>query len=85
MDPSKQRARGFNTGKGARAPNAGGDDSSSWHETPEEKRKRLADEMMGVSKASSTATQRQTNINDASRDSASAQVRERTVSSRELM
>jgi hypothetical protein len=48
MDPSVQRPRGFNTGKGAKAPSTGGDDSSIWHETPEQKRKRLANEMMGV-------------------------------------
>lgn len=50
MDPSKQRARGFNTGKSARGPDAGAEDSSAWHETAEQKQKRLADEMMGVSK-----------------------------------
>ncbi|SMR52753.1 unnamed protein product [Zymoseptoria tritici ST99CH_1E4] len=54
MDPSVQRPRGFNTGKGAKAPNTGGDDSSIWHETPEQKRKRLADEMMGVGTTSMT-------------------------------
>lgn len=50
MDPSKLRARGFNTGKGAKAPAEKGGDSSAWHETPEQKRKRLEDEMMGVSR-----------------------------------
>lgn len=52
MDPSKLRARGFNTGKGAKAPAAKGGDSSAWHETPEQKRKRLEDEMMGISRPS---------------------------------
>jgi hypothetical protein len=52
MDPSKLRARGFNTGKGAKAPAEKGGDSSAWHETPEQKRKRLEDEMMGVSRPS---------------------------------
>lgn len=51
MDPSKPRARGFNTGKGAKGPNASGGDNSAWHETPEQKQKRLQDEMMGISKA----------------------------------
>jgi hypothetical protein len=50
MDPSKLRARGFNTGKGAKAPAEKGGDSSTWHETPEQKRKRLEDEMMGISR-----------------------------------
>jgi hypothetical protein len=56
MDPSKQRPRGFNTGKGAKGASAGGgDDSSSWYETPEQKQKRLQDEMMGVSKPPSVS------------------------------
>jgi hypothetical protein len=55
MDPSVQRPRGFNTGKSARAPNAGDDDNSIWHETPEQRRKRLANEMMGVGTTSTTA------------------------------
>lgn len=48
MDPSIQRPRAFNTGKGARVSHAKEDDNSTWHETPEQKRKRLADEMMGI-------------------------------------
>ncbi|KAK0309457.1 hypothetical protein LTR01_004564 [Friedmanniomyces endolithicus] len=50
MDPTKQRARGFNTGKGAKAPNVADDSSSAWNETPEQRQNRLRDEMMGVSK-----------------------------------
>lgn len=57
LDPSKQRARGFNTGKGAKGPNAPGEDSSAWNETPEQKRKRLQDEMMGISKSVSPGPQ----------------------------
>jgi hypothetical protein len=48
MDPTKQRARKFNSGKGARAPAAADGDSAIWTETPEQKRKRLADEVMGI-------------------------------------
>lgn len=55
MDPSIQRPKAFNSGKGARAPAAGADDSSTWHETPEQKRKRLADEMMGIGTPSNGA------------------------------
>lgn len=55
MDPGKQRARGFNTGKGAKSTNTGDDDRSAWYETAEQKQKRLADEMMGVSKAGAVA------------------------------
>nr|POE49404.1 hypothetical protein CFP56_50321 [Quercus suber] len=52
MDPTKIRARGFNTGKGAKGPNNLGDDTSAWNETPEQRRKRLQDEMMGVARPS---------------------------------
>ncbi|KAK1057913.1 hypothetical protein LTR74_013827 [Friedmanniomyces endolithicus] len=53
MDPTKQRARAFNTGKGAKAPNVADDTSSAWNETPEQRQKRLRDEMMGVSTTTS--------------------------------
>ena len=52
LDPTKQRPTKFNTGKGARGPNSLDGDSSTWHETPEQKQKRLQDEMMGISKPS---------------------------------
>lgn len=58
MDPSKQRARGFNTGKGAKGPSQGkgaGEMNKSWTETAEEKRVRLRDEVLGVSGASTTS------------------------------
>jgi hypothetical protein len=49
VDPTKLRNRKFNTGKGAKAPvQKSGGVSSIWTETPEEKRQRLADEVMGV-------------------------------------
>ncbi|KAG9676185.1 hypothetical protein KCU99_g4095, partial [Aureobasidium melanogenum] len=54
MDPSKMRARGFNTGKNARGGNttpAGGNIAAAWTETPEEKLKRLQNEAMGVKPA----------------------------------
>lgn len=46
MDPSKMRARKFNSGKGAGGPSGM---SSAWTETPEQKLKRLQDEAMGIS------------------------------------
>jgi hypothetical protein len=46
MDPTKMRARKFNTGKSS---SGGGGMSSAWTETPEEKLKRLQDEAMGIS------------------------------------
>ena len=49
VDPTKLKNRKFNTGKGAKAPAQGGSkDNTLWTETPEEKRKRLEDEVMGV-------------------------------------
>ena len=46
MDPSKMRARKFNTGKSA---GSTGGMSSAWTETPEQKLKRLQDEALGIS------------------------------------
>jgi hypothetical protein len=80
MDPTKQRPRAFNTGKGARSSNLQGDDSSSWYETAEQKQKRLADEMMGVSKQPNVGPQRPSKASGAEQDEAAAQkIREHTV------
>lgn len=47
MDPSRLRARGFNTGRAARS--GGQEDTTVWHETAEQKQKRLAAEVLGIS------------------------------------
>lgn len=54
LDPTKLRARGFNTGKSARSPAAGGGSGidAAWTETREEKLKRLQNEAMGVTGSS---------------------------------
>lgn len=54
MDPTKMRARKFNSGKSAGAGGAGGMDI--WTETPEQKLKRLQDEAMGISAHSNAST-----------------------------
>lgn len=50
-DPTKLKNRKFNTGKGSKAPTQkGGGENTLWTETPEQKRQRLEDEVMGVKK-----------------------------------
>lgn len=54
LDPTKIRARKFNTGKGAgNADSEGG--TAIWTETPEQKLKRLQNEAMGISAPASTS------------------------------
>lgn len=48
LDPTKLKARGFNTGKSAKQGGGKGGISSIWTETPEERRQRLQDQVMGV-------------------------------------
>lgn len=79
MDPSKPRARGFNTGKGAKAPAEKGGDNSSWHETPEQKRKRLEDEMMGVARPE-PAAKKPEKKQDRDEEAREKDLKERTVS-----
>jgi len=47
LDPQQLRARKFNSGKSATSASQG--IGSQWTETPEEKRKRLANEVLGIS------------------------------------
>lgn len=50
-DPTKIKPRKFNAGKGAKAPMQRDSGSNAlWTETPEQKRQRLEDEVMGVKK-----------------------------------
>lgn len=53
MDPTKIRAKGFNTGKGAKGPGQKDGDNAMWTETPEQKRKRLENEVLGITAPSS--------------------------------
>ncbi|KFX96639.1 hypothetical protein O988_05232, partial [Pseudogymnoascus sp. VKM F-3808] len=47
VDPTKLKTRKFASGKGAKAPGEKSGISAIWTETPEEKRQRLEDEVMG--------------------------------------
>jgi hypothetical protein len=53
LDPTKPRARKFNTGKSA---GQHGGMSSAWTETPEQKLKRLQDEALGVTAPTNSAS-----------------------------
>ncbi|KAF8473986.1 hypothetical protein BDZ91DRAFT_845427 [Kalaharituber pfeilii] len=55
VDPTKIRARKFQTGKGAKAPVRSGGDMTLWTETPAEKQKRLNDEVMGLRRPATEA------------------------------
>jgi hypothetical protein len=55
LDPTKPRARKFNTGKSA---GQHGGMSSAWTETPEQKLKRLQDEALGVTAPTNSGTAR---------------------------
>jgi hypothetical protein len=55
MDPSKMRARKFNTGKSAKGGVSGGGGMGVWTETPEQKLKRLQDEALGVTAPANSA------------------------------
>lgn len=51
VDPTKLKNRKFNSGKGSKAPSQKGSGLDTlWTETPEQKRQRLEDEVMGVKK-----------------------------------
>lgn len=64
MDPLKQQARGFSMKKSSRGK---GDVGGMWTETGEEKRKRLEDEVMGVSSARPSAGPSRTEKEEISR------------------
>ena len=80
MDPTRARPRKFNTGKGSRAPNHGDGIDASWTETPEEKRKRLADEVMGVEKAKGTSALVHTSRREEENANTAKKIQEHSVS-----
>ncbi|THZ10765.1 hypothetical protein D6C95_00306 [Aureobasidium pullulans] len=85
MDPSKIRARGFNTGKNARGGNttpAGGNIAAAWTETPEQKLKRLQDEAMGVKPASAGHVDAKEAARNKEREAEARRIREQTKQAR---
>jgi hypothetical protein len=66
IDPTQLRNRKFQTGKSARAP-ASKEVDATWVETPEERMRRLQDEVMGVGAAPNRAEQRSSSTKDAAR------------------
>ena len=81
VDPTKLKARKFNTGKGANTESqdatAGG--GNKWTETPTEKRARLEREVMGISDKT-TAKLKVPPQDTVKADAASQKLREYTVS-----
>ena len=55
VDPTKLKNRKFASGKGAKAPAEKSGISAIWTETPEEKRQRLKDEVLGIKDVASSA------------------------------
>ncbi|KAI4731437.1 hypothetical protein E4T49_00644 [Aureobasidium sp. EXF-10728] len=85
MDPSKMRARGFNTGKNARGGNttpAGGNIAAAWTETPEEKLKRLQDEAMGVKPATAGHVDAKEAARNKEKEAEARRIREQTDKAR---
>lgn len=89
VDPTKLKNRKFQTGKGAKAPaqrGAGGSGASVlWTETPEERRKRLEDEVMGVKKPATQgggtdADDKKRAVIDREREETARRIREFNVS-----
>ncbi len=84
VDPTKLKARKFNTGKGAKAPaqsSSGGVDNK-WLETPAEKRARLEREMLGIK--DTTSRSKEAPQEDTKAAAASQKIREYTVSSLDI-
>lgn len=80
VDPTKIRARKFQSGKGAKAPNRSGGDMTLWTETPAEKQKRLNDEVLGLRNPATEASNDQPTGNSAEAEETARRIREYNVS-----
>ncbi|KAF2707631.1 hypothetical protein K504DRAFT_458124 [Pleomassaria siparia CBS 279.74] len=80
MDPTKLRARKFNSGKGARAP--AGDGMGVWTETPEQKLKRLQNEALGITAPANSSTTQQDSKKTREEEERLSRLRKKVESSR---
>ena len=80
MDPTKMRARKFNTGKSAGG--SGGGMSTIWTETPEQKLKRLQDEAMGIAAHSNSDTSKKESRRSKAEEEKARRLREQIDASR---
>lgn len=81
MDPTKMRARKFNTGKSAGG-GGGGGGMGIWTETPEQKLKRLQDEAMGISAHSNSDTSKKESRRNKAEEEKARKLREQIDASR---
>lgn len=79
VDPTKLKNRKFQTGKGAKAPQKPGSDNSLWTESPDERRKRLNDEVMGIKKPATQAEDKKPSISAAEAEETARRIREYNV------
>lgn len=80
VDPTKLKNRKFQSGKGSKAPiDKSGGISAIWTETPEQKRQRLQDEVLGKKDSASSAT-RKPKVNDRESEAAAKRIKEYNVS-----
>jgi hypothetical protein len=80
VDPTKLKNRKFQTGKGAKAPAQKSGVDSMWTETPDQKRQRLADEVMGVAKTAEASSDALSGQNKAEAEATARRIQEYNVS-----
>jgi hypothetical protein len=76
VDPTKLKNRKFASGKGAKAPAEKSGISAIWTETPEQKRQRLEDEVMGRRDPSSASESKKPRKDDAEAEATARRIQE---------
>lgn len=84
IDPTQLRARKFQTGKSARSGGASKELDAAWTETPEERMRRLGDEVMGVGKPSTNLAKQPPKSGPNKNQSTEEKVKKYNVSRRDL-